>query len=53
MRIVRDKMQRREMFADPQEHRAFLSRLYVYLVDEMHTALNEVKHRRTKAPCKC
>ncbi|XP_075874741.1 cilia- and flagella-associated protein 70 isoform X3 [Nelusetta ayraudi] len=42
VRIVRDKMQRREMFTDPQEHRAFLSRLYVYLVDEMHTALNEI-----------
>lgn len=47
MRIVRDKMQQRDVFTDPQEHRAFLSRLYVYLVDEMHTALNKVMHTQT------
>ncbi|XP_049452131.1 cilia- and flagella-associated protein 70 isoform X2 [Epinephelus fuscoguttatus] len=40
--IVRDKMQRTEPFTDPQEHRAFISKLYVYLVDEMRLALNKV-----------
>ncbi|XP_029314601.1 cilia- and flagella-associated protein 70 isoform X2 [Cottoperca gobio] len=41
VRIVRDKMQRTEPFTDPQELRAFVSKLYVYLVDEMHIALNK------------
>ncbi|XP_037603094.1 cilia- and flagella-associated protein 70 isoform X2 [Sebastes umbrosus] len=42
VRIVRDKMQRTEPFTDPQELKAFVSKLYVYLVDEMHTALNKI-----------
>ncbi|KAK5874319.1 hypothetical protein PBY51_019274 [Eleginops maclovinus] len=42
VRIVRDKMQRTEPFTDPQELKAFVSKLYVYLVDEMHTALNKM-----------
>ncbi|XP_074522838.1 cilia- and flagella-associated protein 70-like [Halichoeres trimaculatus] len=42
VRIVRDKMQRTEPFSDPQELRAFVSKLYVYLVDEMKTALSKV-----------
>uniref|UniRef100_A0A3Q3EN51 Cilia and flagella associated protein 70 n=1 Tax=Kryptolebias marmoratus TaxID=37003 RepID=A0A3Q3EN51_KRYMA len=41
VRIARDKMQRTEPFADPQELKEFVSKLYVYLVDEMHVALNE------------
>ncbi|XP_042342588.1 cilia- and flagella-associated protein 70 [Plectropomus leopardus] len=41
VRIVRDKMQRTEPFTDPQELKAFVSKLYVYLVDEMHIALNK------------
>ncbi|XP_024861279.1 cilia- and flagella-associated protein 70 isoform X2 [Kryptolebias marmoratus] len=42
VRIARDKMQRTEPFADPQELKEFVSKLYVYLVDEMHVALNEI-----------
>lgn len=42
VRIVRDKMQRTEPITEPQELQEFVSRLYVYLVDEMHVALNKV-----------
>ncbi|XP_029135035.2 cilia- and flagella-associated protein 70 [Labrus bergylta] len=42
VRIVRDRMQRTEAFTDPQELRAFVSKLYVYLVDEMKHALNKI-----------
>ncbi|XP_026233395.1 cilia- and flagella-associated protein 70 [Anabas testudineus] len=42
VRIVRDKMQQTEPFTDPQELKAFTSKLYVYLVDEMHVALNKI-----------
>ncbi|XP_035464519.2 cilia- and flagella-associated protein 70 isoform X1 [Scophthalmus maximus] len=40
--LVRDKLQRREPLTDPQEQKAFVSELYVYLVDEMHIALNKI-----------
>ncbi|XP_063048608.1 cilia- and flagella-associated protein 70 [Engraulis encrasicolus] len=42
VRIVREKMLRTEAFADMQQLQAFLSQLYVFLVDEMHMALNKV-----------
>ncbi|XP_032375882.1 cilia- and flagella-associated protein 70 [Etheostoma spectabile] len=42
VRIVRDKMQQTEPFTDPQELKTFVSKLYVYLVDEMHIALNKI-----------
>lgn len=42
VRIVREKMMRTDAYKDPEELRAFLSQLYVYLVDEMHVALNKV-----------
>ncbi|KAL2101966.1 hypothetical protein ACEWY4_003727 [Coilia grayii] len=42
VRIVREKMLRTEAFADVQQLQAFLSQLYVFLVDEMHMALNKV-----------
>ncbi|KAK2853723.1 hypothetical protein Q5P01_006384 [Channa striata] len=42
VRIVRDKMQPTEPFNDPQVLKAFISKLYVYLVDEMHVALNKI-----------
>ncbi|XP_031704683.1 cilia- and flagella-associated protein 70 [Anarrhichthys ocellatus] len=42
VRIVRDKMQRTESFTDPQELKLFVSQLYVYLVDEMHIAINKI-----------
>ncbi|XP_056609963.1 cilia- and flagella-associated protein 70 isoform X2 [Triplophysa dalaica] len=41
VRIVREKMMRTDAFKDPEELQAFLSQLYVYLVDEMHVALNK------------
>lgn len=47
VRIVRDTMQRTEPFTDPQELKVFVSKLYVYLVDEMHKALNKVTHAQT------
>nr|XP_046250293.1 cilia- and flagella-associated protein 70 [Scatophagus argus] len=42
VRIVRDTMQQKEPFAEPQELRTFVSKLYAYLVDEMHIALNKI-----------
>uniref|UniRef100_A0A671T7N7 Cilia and flagella associated protein 70 n=1 Tax=Sinocyclocheilus anshuiensis TaxID=1608454 RepID=A0A671T7N7_9TELE len=41
VRIVREKMLRTEAFSDPEQLQAFLSQLYVFLVDEMHAALNK------------
>jgi len=43
VRIVREKMLRTEAFSDPEQLQAFLSQLYVFLVDEMHAALNKVR----------
>ncbi|CAJ1049257.1 cilia- and flagella-associated protein 70 [Xyrichtys novacula] len=42
VRIVRDKMQQTEPFSDPQQLRAFVSKLYVYLVDETKNALSKI-----------
>ncbi|XP_026095970.1 cilia- and flagella-associated protein 70 [Carassius auratus] len=41
VRIVREKMLRTEAFSDPEQLQAFLSQLYVFLVDEMHATLNK------------
>ncbi|XP_049323581.1 cilia- and flagella-associated protein 70 isoform X1 [Astyanax mexicanus] len=41
VRIVREKMLRTKAFIDPEQLQAFLSQLYVFLVDEMHAALNK------------
>ncbi|XP_062387360.1 cilia- and flagella-associated protein 70 isoform X3 [Sardina pilchardus] len=41
VRIVREKMLRTEAFTDVEQLQAFLSQLYVFLVDEMHKALNK------------
>ncbi|KAM4620358.1 cilia- and flagella-associated protein 70 [Polymixia lowei] len=41
VRIVREKMLRTEAFSDPEQLRAFLSQLYVFLVDHMHLALSK------------
>lgn len=43
VKIVRDKMQRTEPITDQQELQEFVSQLYVYLVDEMHAAMNTMK----------
>uniref|UniRef100_A0A673WNV1 Cilia and flagella associated protein 70 n=1 Tax=Salmo trutta TaxID=8032 RepID=A0A673WNV1_SALTR len=45
VRIVREKMLRTEAFSDPEQLQAFLSQLYVFLVDEMHVALNKTQPR--------
>lgn len=47
VRVVRDVMLQREPLNDPQELRVFVSKLYVYLQDEMHKALNKVTHTHT------
>lgn len=49
VRIIRDVMQRREAFTDPQEMRAFINKLYICLVDQTHVALNKV-NTHTHAP---
>ncbi|TSK87600.1 Cilia- and flagella-associated protein 70 [Bagarius yarrelli] len=41
VRIVREKMLRTEAFSNPEQLQAFLSQLYIFLVDEMHVALNK------------
>uniref|UniRef100_A0AAR2L6Z2 Cilia and flagella associated protein 70 n=1 Tax=Pygocentrus nattereri TaxID=42514 RepID=A0AAR2L6Z2_PYGNA len=41
VRIVREKMLRTEAFTDAEQLQVFLSQLYVFLVDEMHAALNK------------
>ncbi|XP_041637325.1 cilia- and flagella-associated protein 70 [Cheilinus undulatus] len=42
VRLVCDKMKQTEPFTGPEELRAFVSKLYVYLVDEMKNALNKI-----------
>ncbi|KAL4658147.1 cilia- and flagella-associated protein 70 [Arapaima gigas] len=41
VRIAREKMLRTEAFTDQEQLQGFLSQLYVFLVDEMHIALNK------------
>ncbi|XP_071760228.2 cilia- and flagella-associated protein 70 [Centroberyx gerrardi] len=41
VRIVREKMLRTEAFTDPQQLQAFISQLYVFLVDQTHQAVNK------------
>ena len=53
VRIVREKMLRTEAFTDPEQLQAFLSQLYVFLVDEMHVALNKVGYAQTKQQPVC
>uniref|UniRef100_A0A8C9VVL7 Cilia and flagella associated protein 70 n=1 Tax=Scleropages formosus TaxID=113540 RepID=A0A8C9VVL7_SCLFO len=42
VRIAREKMLRTEAFTDQEQLQGFLSQLYVFLVDEMHVALNKI-----------
>ncbi|XP_034434005.1 cilia- and flagella-associated protein 70 [Hippoglossus hippoglossus] len=42
VRLVRDKMRKTDPITDTQDLKAFVSKLYVYLVDEMHIALNKI-----------
>uniref|UniRef100_A0A8C5QWB7 Cilia and flagella associated protein 70 n=1 Tax=Leptobrachium leishanense TaxID=445787 RepID=A0A8C5QWB7_9ANUR len=41
VKIVREKYLKTTAFQDPEQLQAFLSDLYVYLVDEMHLTLNK------------
>lgn len=41
-------MLRTEAFSDPEQLQAFLSQLYVFLVDEMHATLNKVMPQKKK-----
>ncbi|XP_060758371.1 cilia- and flagella-associated protein 70 [Neoarius graeffei] len=41
VRIVREKLLRTEAFTNQEQLQAFLSQLYIFLVDEMHVALNK------------
>ena len=42
IKIVREKYFHTSSFTDQKELQAFLSDLYVFLVDEMHKGLNKV-----------
>lgn len=42
VKIVREKYLKTTAFETQEEFQAFLSELYVYLVDQMHVALNQV-----------
>ncbi|KAK7912965.1 hypothetical protein WMY93_013176 [Mugilogobius chulae] len=53
VRIVRDKMQRTEPITNPRERQEFVSKLYVYLVDEMHVALNKAQLRHFAKEAQC
>ena len=48
--IVHEKMLRTEAFSHPEQLQAFLSQLYVYLVDQMHLALNMVTGHPSPTP---
>ncbi|KAM3868524.1 cilia- and flagella-associated protein 70 [Diretmus argenteus] len=50
VRIVREKMLRTEALTDPQQLQAFISQLYVYLVDHMHEALNKTLSPEVQEP---
>ncbi|XP_069469358.1 cilia- and flagella-associated protein 70 isoform X2 [Ambystoma mexicanum] len=41
VKIVREKYMKTTAFEDPDKLQAFLSELYVYLVDQMHVAMNQ------------
>ena len=42
IKIVREKYLNTTAFTDKQKLQAFLSELYVFLIDQMHVALNKV-----------
>lgn len=42
LQVVREKFQKTETVKDPAERRQFLSALYAYLADEMHSRYNAV-----------
>ncbi|KAH0631802.1 hypothetical protein JD844_019629 [Phrynosoma platyrhinos] len=50
VKIVREKYLKTKAFDNLDQLQAFLSELYVYLVDQMHVALNQVLSQQTPSP---
>ncbi|XP_061455849.1 cilia- and flagella-associated protein 70 isoform X3 [Rhineura floridana] len=50
VKIVREKYLKTTAFDNLDQLQAFLSELYVYLVDQMHVALNQVLSQQTPSP---
>ncbi|XP_068555759.1 cilia- and flagella-associated protein 70 isoform X1 [Anas acuta] len=50
VKIVREKYLKTTAFETQEEFQAFLSELYVYLVDQMHVALNQLLHEEAASP---
>ena len=48
IKIVREKYLNTTAFTDKEKLQAFLSELYVFLVDQLHVALNKVMRRERK-----
>uniref|UniRef100_A0A8C0BUJ3 Cilia and flagella associated protein 70 n=1 Tax=Buteo japonicus TaxID=224669 RepID=A0A8C0BUJ3_9AVES len=50
VKIVREKYLKTTAFETQEQFQSFLSELYVYLMDEMHIALNQVGRNLTASP---
>ncbi|NXV31346.1 CFA70 protein, partial [Rissa tridactyla] len=50
VKIVREKYQKTTAFETREEFQAFLSELYVYLMDQMHVALNQLLFEEAAPP---
>ncbi|NWT47699.1 CFA70 protein, partial [Chroicocephalus maculipennis] len=50
VKIVREKYQKTTAFETQEEFQAFLSELYVYLMDQMHIALNQLLFEEAAPP---
>ncbi|XP_053936531.1 cilia- and flagella-associated protein 70 [Cuculus canorus] len=50
VKIVREKYLKTTAFESQEQFQAFLSELYVYLVDQMHVALNKILSEEAAAP---
>ncbi|NWU59970.1 CFA70 protein, partial [Dromas ardeola] len=50
VKIVREKYQKTTAFETQEEFQAFLSELYVYLMDQMHVALNQLQFEEAAPP---
>ncbi|XP_040430395.1 cilia- and flagella-associated protein 70 isoform X1 [Cygnus olor] len=50
VKIVREKYLKTTAFETQEQFQAFLSELYVYLVDQMHVAVNQLLHEEAASP---
>ncbi|XP_072205153.1 cilia- and flagella-associated protein 70 [Excalfactoria chinensis] len=50
VKIVREKYLKTTAFETQEQFQAFLSELYVYLVDQMHVALNQLLYEEAASP---